>query len=227
MSLEASAFEAVEREEWCLAMHLFEAADAAEPAMPLVVNAAQAAEFALDWASALRLHQRLATEGDKAQMRDGKARVRALKAQVQKTGVGTPCPPLPPPKAPVVVVAPEPVFEEPARAPPPSAPPMGTIGAITAGSGTLLAVTGAVMVGFGSLPWFNHAAAAAAIDDAEANKVDAEAAQQAQTTARAEWEGWGSALVVVGSAASALGVTAMVAGTALVLTRTSSIESRE
>jgi hypothetical protein len=104
---------------------------------------------------------------------------------------------------------------------------MGTIGAVTAGTGTLLAVTGAVMVGFGALPWFNHAAAAAAIDEAEANKVDAEAAQQAQTTARAEWEGWGSTLVVIGSAASALGVTAMVAGTALVLTRTSTNESRE
>ena|GEM_PF-1801503 len=220
VSLEAAAFEAVEREEWCLAMHLFEAADGAEPAAPLVVNAAQAAEYAKDWASALRLHQRLATEGDKTQMRDGKARVRALKAQVQKTGAGTPCPPMPPPPPPVVEAPPEPAVEAPPRAAPPSSPPMGTIGAVTAGSGTLIAVAGAVMVGFGSLPWSNHAAASAAITAAEADKADASALQQAQATARAEWEGWGSALVVVGSAAAALGLTAMVAGTAFVLGRT-------
>lgn len=222
VTLEEDAFEAIDEQQWCLAMRLFEAAHERGPAVGLLGNAALAAERANDLDGAVHNHTAIRDfpSASRSEKNDANKKLAALKKQIGKTGSGTACATLdvlrPPPAPPPVVVEAPPVVVEEAPPPPPD---RRTPGFITAGVGGVVVVAGAAALTYGLLPWFAFSSAAQDVRDAEAARTDASAAQAAQTAARTDWEGHGRPFTIAGSAVVGAGVVAVVGGLVLALTQ--------
>lgn len=186
---EARAFEAIDDERWCEAMHHFLEANGAAPSVDLIYNAAQAADLAEDRKQALKLYVELvgAYPGSERQA-EVNARIRELTAILGDEGEGSPCPP-PPEKG---------VEDAPAPTPAPVIEPVGEGPALGAflpwamvGGGAVVMAAGATLAGVGSVPYFSFLDARERILAAEAAGADAGALQRQQTEARESWQSWG------------------------------------
>lgn len=228
-TLEERAFTAIEGEKWCLAMRLFEGAHQVGPAVGLMQNAAQAAEFGGDFGNALRFVDEIgrmggATPADRA---TAKKKAADLTRRIAKSGAGAPCagldelqgksttpqttttttttpPPTTPPTQDAPPVAPEPVDNR-------------SYGYIGAGLGGAAVVVGGATVAVGLVPWFAHAGALEKIKEAEGEKADATAFQSEQAAAREGWESYGQALAVAGTVVVTVGVAALAGGVGFAL----------
>jgi hypothetical protein len=228
---ESAAFAAVEGKRWCEAMHRFLEAHGYVPNADLVFNAAQAAEYAEDRARAVQLYTLLLGESDKRK-EAARKRINALTKLVEKSGVGTSCPALPP--LPPQELAPPPATTttttttttsaptpadsavttvEVVPAPPPAASPLPWP-LILLGAGGGVALLGGVVAAVGSVPFFQHGAAREALAAAEASgRTDGVAALQEQhRTAREGWEGWGRPATIGGALLASAGLLAAAAG---------------
>ncbi|MCC7110186.1 MAG: hypothetical protein IT382_12910 [Deltaproteobacteria bacterium] len=85
---------------------------------------------------------------------------------------------------------------------------------ITAGFGGAAMVTGGVIVVVGAQPWFAHASARQALQDAEkqASTQGVDELYRQQEQARADWVGFGQASVAAGLAFTVVGVLAAAGG---------------
>jgi hypothetical protein len=103
-AFEEQAFQAIEEEDWCRATRLFERANALVPAVALLSNAARAAEFGGDLATARSLWRQIGEEPTStvAERTDAKNKVVALNTRIARESVGTSCPTWigPPPRRP-------------------------------------------------------------------------------------------------------------------------------
>ncbi len=222
-STEARAFVAIDGEQWCLAMRLFEKAHAQGPAVDLLLNASQAGEAGGDIESARRFSDEVAglAEAPKAKKVEARKRTAQLVKRIATSGGGTPCPTLEELQPKAAVPSPEPSSSSsspgPGPGPSPEEPPadLRTFGYVGAGLGGVAVVVGASTAAVGLLPWFAHAGAVSGIEAAEAQKADATALQEEQATARAGWESYGQALTVAGSVLTATGVVVVAAGLGL------------
>jgi hypothetical protein len=217
---EEQAFAAIDKEQWCQAARLFERAHSRGPAVDLLMNAAQAAEYGGDLAGALAFVD--AVKGlsgvDAARKKAAAARSAELKKRVSKQGGGSPCPALPPPETtttttttttapPPLPVPPPPAVEEPLD--------LGPAAFAGAGVGGGVVLVGASMATVGLLPWFAHDSASTQILVAERAKADATGLQQKQAEARAGWESYGQPLTVAGAVVTSIGLVAVVGGLAI------------
>jgi hypothetical protein len=241
-AFEEQAFAAVDKEQWCRAARLFEKANSLAPAVDLLTNAAQAAEFGGDLAGARVFWGEVATASPAAQRADARAKVAALDKRIAKAGPGTQCPPLPAPTP--AATSPAPPVSPPASssttsAPAaPAAPPAAALPSTTdvsasttsstaktpeppsprtwawvlGGVGGGVVAVGGVVAGLGATSWFAHVAAVEKIAAAERDRVDATKFQAEQIEARVAWESWGQALTVVGSVGVGVGVAAAAGG---------------
>ncbi len=225
VALEEAAFAAVDEEQWCVAMHLFVKADQAAPALPLVENAAHAAEYAGDLERAAELLATLVERESNAAKKKARKGA-AWKFKVRSKGkTSTTCPALevlrpPPPPEP----EPEPQAEPDPQTPPPSPLLPPTLGPVVGGVGVVTLIAGAAVMAVGVLPYVDHQNAVAAINEAEANKADARALQEQQAAARGAYESYGQLSVMSGGVLVGLGLTAAVAGGVLVATQQGSPE---
>jgi hypothetical protein len=218
-SEEEEAFAAVDRQEWCPAMHHFLAAHALAPSADLTMNAAMAAEYGGDLAAALDLYTKVAAQKG-ARRAEAKKKATELGARTKKEGGGTPCPA---PAAQAEAKPPEPA-PLPAPAPAPTPPPAADEGApvwplVIAGVGALGLAGGAALTVVGVLPWFAHQSAAEQLRAAEKDKSDDKSAllalQKQQSDARDAWDGYGKLATIGGAALATLGVVAVGAGIGL------------
>lgn len=187
---EARAFEAIDGERWCEAMHHFLEANRAAPSVDLIYNAAQAADLAEDRKQALKLYVDLvgAYPGSERQT-EVNARIRELTGIVAERGEGEACPDLPSSASePEPVIEPEPRELEPASA----GPELGSILPwAVVGGGAVIMATGATLAAVGSAPYFTFLDAREQILAAEAAGADAAALQRQQRDARDSWQSWG------------------------------------
>lgn len=188
---EARAFEAIDGERWCDALHHFLEANAAAPSVDLIYNAAQAADLAEDRKQALKLYVELvgAYPGSERQA-EVNARIRELTGVVAEEGEGSACPELAPEASgsdPVVEPTPVPVE--------PASEASVDVGAVlpwaVVGGGAVVMAAGAALAGVGSIPYFNFLDAREQILAAEQAGGDASALQRQQSDARASWQSWG------------------------------------
>ena len=215
---EEAAFQAVDEKRWCDALALFLESDRLVPSPDLIFNAAQAAELAFDRAQAMQLYtQLLGTTTSNERKVEAKKRIAALTRLVEKEGPGTACP-VPQVAAPSTAPSgstPEvaPVIATSASAPAPSSPPSPWPW-ITAGFGGAAMVTGGVIVVVGAQPWFAHASARQALQDAEkqASTQGVDELYRQQEQARADWVGFGQASVAAGLAFTVVGMLAAAGG---------------
>ena len=223
VALEERAFAAIDSEQWCLAMRLFERAHDVAPAVGLVQNAARAAEFGNDLASAVRLQAAIAADRGASKGARTAATKKIVELQKRLTSSGPVCatldvlaPPAPTPSA-VVVETPT-VAERDPQEPTPTAANTGPLGAVVTGVGAAAFAAGAATTVVGLLPWFAHADAAGRVNAAEVGKADATSAQQDQAQARADWEGYGQLATTVGGVVAGVGLAAVVAGVVVLVT---------
>lgn len=215
---EEAAFQAVDEKRWCDALALFLESDRLVPSPDLIFNAAQAAELGFDRAQAMQLYtQLLGTTTSNERKVEAKKRIAALTRLVEKEGPGTACP-VPQVAASTAAASgstPEvaPVIATSAPATAPSSPPSPWPW-ITAGFGGAAMVTGGVIVVVGAQPWFAHASARQALQDAEkqASTQDVDELYRQQEQARADWVGFGQASVAAGLAFTVVGMLAAAGG---------------
>lgn len=211
---EARAFEAIEGERWCDAMHHFLEANAAAPSVDLIYNAAQAADLAEDRKQALKLYVELvgAYPGSERQA-EVNARIRELTGIVAEKGEGTECPALPP-EEPLrdTEPVPDPVPTEPASADVDTSAGPGVLPWAVVGGGALLMATGGVLAGVGTIPYFGFLDARDKILAAEKAGGDASALQRQQTDARASWQTWGELTAWSGALALVTGALVTTGG---------------
>ncbi|MDP2339583.1 MAG: hypothetical protein Q8O67_01385 [Deltaproteobacteria bacterium] len=214
---EEQAFAAIDKEQWCQAARLFERAHSQGPAVDLLMNAAQAAEYGGDFAGALRFvgDVKLLPAIDAAKKKTANARATELSKLVAKKGPGVPCPPLPPPVAPEPTPAPTPEPTTTTTLPAEEPADLRPVGFAAAGIGGAVVLIGASVSTVGLLPWFAHGAASSEILVAERSKADATALQEKQAEAREGWESYGQALTMAGGVVAGLGVVAIAGGLGL------------
>ena len=227
VALEERAFAAIDSEQWCLAMRLFERAHDVAPAVGLVQNAARAAEFGNDLASAVRLHAAIAADPGATKAVRTAASKKVAELQKRLTSSGPVCAALevlapPTPSTPVVE---PPTSTDVSTASPPDRPGRdapshntGPLGAVLTGTGGVLLAGGVVTTVVGLVPWFAHADAAGRVNAAELARADATAAQQDQAQARADWEGYGQLATTVGSVVTGVGLAVLAGGVVVLLT---------
>lgn len=225
VALEERAFAAIDSEQWCLAMRLFERAHDVAPAVGLVQNAARAAEFGNDLASAVRLQAAIVADPGATKAARTAANKKITELQKRLTSSGPVCatlevlaPPsssasLPSPSAPVVEAPTSTETSPPARTS--TAANTGPLAAVTTGVGAAVFLAGAATTVVGLLPWFAHADAAGRVNAAELARADATVAQQDQAQARADWQGYGQLATTVGGVVAGLGLAGVVAGVVL------------
>jgi hypothetical protein len=217
-AVEESAFLAVEAENWCEAMRLFERAYALAPADDLLSNAAQAGEYAGDWAAASVFLDALLQSPGVSKAKRAEAKKKRTELLRRATTSNTACPPLAArlssPSIPTVESSKPPPAAPPAAPAPPSAVPMttGPWAVWALGGGGVAVAAGTTATALGLTSWFAHAAAVEQIRTAERAREDATSLQRAQAVAREDWESWGQALTVAGGVVVSVGVAAAVVG---------------